>query len=100
MNTVTDHRADAIPPHLAGRVGHDAVGVVEPDAETAVGQDFVDFAFDGDERFFGQYGPFVEGGWIADGNGLPLGSAERARKGRIGPTIGPSNSVAGDFSHP
>src|SRR5690606_32243138 len=49
MDPIAHHRADAEPAHLASGIGNDPVPVVEHDAETAVGHDLVDLAFEGEQ---------------------------------------------------
>ena len=52
-NPIAHNRADAEFPHLAGCVSDNPVVVFKHYAETAIGQDFVDLAFESQKLFFG-----------------------------------------------
>ena len=51
---VAHDRPDAEFAHPASRIGDDPMVVFKHDAETTIGQDFVDLAFEGQEILFGQ----------------------------------------------
>ena len=54
MDAVADDGADAVAPHLSGRVGDDPDLIVQRHSKPAVGQDLVDDALDGQQLFFRQ----------------------------------------------
>ena len=51
---IAHDRSDAKASHPAGRIGDQAVIVFQHDAETAIGQDFVDHPFEGEKFLFRQ----------------------------------------------
>lgn len=54
MHPVADNGADAEAPHLAGRVGDDAMFVIQHHGKAAVRQDLFDDTFDGEQFFLRQ----------------------------------------------
>ena len=54
MHAVARNRADAKPAHLSGCVGNNPMAVVQHYAEPAIGEDFINEAFQGQKCFFCQ----------------------------------------------
>ena len=54
LHGIADDRPDAKASHPASGIGDDAMTIFKHDAETGVGQDFVDHTIEGDDFFFGQ----------------------------------------------
>ncbi len=54
MNPVANHGADAEFAHFASRISDNPVFVVQQDRKSAIGQDFFDLPFKGEQRFFCQ----------------------------------------------